>query len=95
MHEVSHDGYPTSMRTVTKLLGPLFGVLGGVVASAAFGRIWKHITGDDEAPDARDPDASWSDILIAAAIEGAVFGLVKATIDRASSGAAEHSGDDG
>lgn len=70
------------MKTLYQPLGLLFGVLGGVVASAVFGEVWKHLAGEDEAPDATDPDRSWTDVLLAAAVQGAVFGLVKAAVDR-------------
>jgi hypothetical protein len=70
------------VRTLYRPLGLLFGVVGGVVASAIFAQIWKQLSGDDEAPDATDPDRDWHEVLLAAAIEGAVFGLVKAAIDR-------------
>jgi len=75
-------GYPTSMRMLYRPLGLLFGVLGGVAASAVFGEVWKHVAGEDEAPEATDPDRSWGDVLLAAALQGAVFGLVKAAVDR-------------
>jgi hypothetical protein len=77
------------MRTLYKPLGLLFGVLGGLVASAVFEQVWKHVSGGGEAPDATDPDRSWSDVLVAAAIEGAVFGLVKAAVDRGGAEAYE------
>ena len=70
------------MRTLYKPLGLLFGVLGGVLASAVFNRIWQHVSGEDEAPSPTDPDHSWREVLAAAALQGAVFGLVKAAIDR-------------
>jgi hypothetical protein len=32
--------------------------------------------------EATDPDRSWREVLIAAGVQGAVFGLVKAAVDR-------------
>jgi hypothetical protein len=65
-----------------KPLGLLIGVAGGIAANAVFARVWKTFTGQDEAPTATDRDRGWREILIAAAVQGAVFGLVKAAIDR-------------
>lgn len=76
-------GYPTSMKTLYKPLGLLVGVLGGVAASAVFNHTWKHVSGEDEAPHPTDPDYSWREVLVAAAVQGAIFGLVRAAIDRA------------
>jgi len=65
-----------------KPLGLVVSILGGLAASAAFSKIWKASTGDDEAPEATDPEQTWRTVLIAAAVQGAVFGLVKAAVDR-------------
>ncbi|MFI6869280.1 DUF4235 domain-containing protein [Nocardia sp. NPDC050406] len=59
-------------------------VLGGLAANAAFRRIWQAATGEEEAPTATAKDYTWREVLVAAAIQGAIFGLVKAALDRAS-----------
>jgi hypothetical protein len=69
-------------KFVYKPLGLLFGALGGAAASAVFRKIWQKATGEDEPPSATDKDLSWREALIAATIQGAIFGLVKAAIDR-------------
>jgi hypothetical protein len=69
-------------KLLYKPLGLMFGVLGGVAASALFKRVWRAATGAEEAPEATDKDFSWSEVLIAATVQGAIFGLVKAAIDR-------------
>ena len=66
--------------------GMLVSVLGGVIAGAIFKRVWKVAAGEDDAPKATDAQRGWREILLAAALQGAIFGLVKAVIDR---GAAE------
>ena len=63
-------------------LGMAVSVLGGVLAGKAFGQIWKLITGDKEAPSPTQQDRKWSEVLLAATVQGAIFGLVKAAIDR-------------
>jgi hypothetical protein len=57
-------------------------VLGGVLAGMIFKRIWKIAAGDEEVPTATDARQSWRTVLLAATAEGAVFGLVKAAVDR-------------
>jgi uncharacterized protein DUF4235 len=69
-----------------KLVGMLVSVLGGLLAGAVFKQVWKVAFGEEDAPKATDADRSWREILIAATIQGAIFGLVKAVVDR---GAAE------
>ena len=61
-------------------------VAGGVLAGAIFKRVWKVTAGEDEAPKATDADRGWREVLLAAALQGTIFALVKAAVDR---GAAE------
>lgn len=74
------------MRAVLKMLykplGLLIGVAGGIAAGAIFKRVWTLATGQGDAPEATDQDRSWREVLVAASVQGAVFGLVKAALDR-------------
>lgn len=71
------------MKLVYKPFGLLVSVLGGIVAGTLFKRLWKIAADEEEAPKAKDQDRTWREVLAAAAIQGAVFGGVKALIDRA------------
>ena len=68
-------------RLLYKPFGILFSVLGGIVAGAIFKRVWR-VAAHEEAPEATDKRRGWGEILAAAAAQGAVFGGVKALIDR-------------
>jgi hypothetical protein len=70
-------------KVLYKPLGLIFGALGGVAATAAFKQVWKRISDKDDVPEATDRSYSWREVLIAAAIQGAIFGAVKAAVDRA------------
>jgi uncharacterized protein DUF4235 len=63
-------------------LGIGFSVLGGILASVVFKQIWKLVASEDEAPDALQGEYGWGQILPAAAVQGAIFALVKAAVDR-------------
>ena len=69
-----------------KPVGLLLGIAGGALAGFVFKEVWKIASGDDDAPNATDEDRGWGEILAAAALQGAIFALVKAAVDR--SGAA-------
>jgi Protein of unknown function (DUF4235) len=60
----------------------LFSVLGGIAAGAVFKQIWKRISDEQEAPKALESEYGWREVLPAAALQGAVFALVKAAIQR-------------
>jgi hypothetical protein len=72
---------------VAKLLyrpfGLIFSVLGGIAAGVAFKQIWKRVSHKEDPPNARESEYRLKEILPAAMVEGAIFGLVKAAVDRA------------
>ena len=70
-------------KVLYKPFGLVFSMLGAIVARAVFKRIWGAARHEDEAPKATDESKGWGEILVAAAAEGAVFGGIKALIDRA------------
>jgi predicted metal-dependent enzyme (double-stranded beta helix superfamily) len=71
------------MKALYKPIGLLFSVLGGIVAGALFKQLWRAVAGEDDSPDAKDRERGWGEIVSAAAVQGAVFGTVKALVDRA------------
>jgi hypothetical protein len=62
--------------------GILFGVVGGMIGGAIFKQVWKLVSGEEDAPKARASDYGWKEILPAAAVQGAIFAVIKATLDR-------------
>jgi len=70
------------MKFLYKPFGILFSVLGGILAGTIFKQIWKRISGEEDAPRAKEAEYGWKEVLPAAAAEGAIFGLVKAAVDR-------------
>jgi len=69
-------------KVLYKPVGLALSVTGGLVATFVFKRVWQLVAGEAEAPKATDRDYSWGEVLAAAAVQGAIFGLVKAAIDR-------------
>ena len=65
-----------------KPVGLLLGIGAGAIAGFVFKEVWKAASGDDDAPNATDEDRGWGEILAAAALQGAIFALVKAAVDR-------------
>ncbi|MFF5208689.1 DUF4235 domain-containing protein [Streptosporangium sp. NPDC000396] len=69
-------------RIVSRGAGAVSGMIGGAIAGAIFKRIWKFAVGKDDAPQATSDEYGWREVLVAAAIQGAIFGTVRAVIDR-------------
>ena len=63
-------------------LGIVVSVLGGILAGTVFKQIWKLVSKEEDAPKAKESEYGWREVLPAAALQGAIFGLVKAAVDR-------------
>ncbi|HEX4093055.1 MAG TPA: DUF4235 domain-containing protein [Trebonia sp.] len=70
------------VKLLYKPIALLVSVLGGMLAGAIFKQVWKAAANEDEAPKATEADRGWREILIAAGLQGAIFALVKAALDR-------------
>jgi hypothetical protein len=69
-------------KLIYRAVGMLVSVLGGLLAGAIFKKVWQLAAREDDAPRAVDASRGWHEILIAAALQGAIFAVVKATLDR-------------
>jgi predicted metal-dependent enzyme (double-stranded beta helix superfamily) len=67
-----------------KPVGMAAGIVGGFLAGLIFKQIWKLAAGEDEAPEATDARRGWPEVLLASALQGAIFAVVKAAVDRAA-----------
>jgi hypothetical protein len=57
-------------------------ILAATVAGTVFKQIWRRVANEDDAPSALQSEYSLRKILAAAAIQGAIFAVVKALVDR-------------
>ncbi|RAY12251.1 hypothetical protein DPM19_26410 [Actinomadura craniellae] len=65
-----------------RLLSLLFSLSSGMLAARLFKQLWKITRGDVDTPEATDRDRSWREVLVVAALQGMVLGLVKAAVAR-------------
>jgi hypothetical protein len=78
------------LKLLYKPLGTIMSVLGGLVATAIFKRLWKLMSHQDSAPTATQEGRGWGEVLAAAVLRGAIFGLVTAAIDRGGATGFKH-----
>ena len=64
-------------------IGLLGGVLAGMVSGAVFKQVWKRVAHEEDAPSSLQSEYSMREVVLAAAIQGALFAATKAAIDRA------------
>ena len=69
-------------KLLYKPFGFIVGALGGMAAGALFKRVWALVAGQSTPPAATRADQRWGEVLGAAALEGAIYALVKAAVDR-------------
>jgi hypothetical protein len=72
-----------------KPVGFVLGWVGGAVAGQIFQRAWKTLRHEDDAPDALDRDRGWGEVLLATALQGAVFAVVRGAVVRSGAKAIE------
>ncbi len=65
-----------------KPIGLFFGLIGGLLAGKVFGIVWKKISNEEETPQPLSDDYSTREVLLAATLQGAIFGLIKTAVDR-------------
>ncbi|MFF4685466.1 DUF4235 domain-containing protein [Streptomyces sp. NPDC001307] len=54
----------------------------GALAGVAFRKAWTALRHEEDAPDALDQDRGWGEILLAAAVQGAIFAVVRSAVNR-------------
>lgn len=74
------------MSTVAKVaykpVGLVSGMLAGALASLVFRQLWKRLSHADDAPEPLEHEHPWREVIIAAALQGAIFAVVRAVINR-------------
>jgi Protein of unknown function (DUF4235) len=70
------------IKLLYKPMSMLVSVLGGMLAGAIFRKAWQVVAREDEAPKATDARRGWAEVLLGAALQGAIFAVVKAAVDR-------------
>jgi MFS family permease len=64
------------------LVGMLTGLVAGALAGAIFKGVWKIAAHEDQTPKATDARRGWREVLVAAALQGAIFAMIRAAADR-------------
>jgi hypothetical protein len=72
-----------AVKIAYKPVGLLLGAGAGLISGMIFKQVWKLAGHDDDAPNATDEDRDWVEVLLAAAVQGAIFAVVKAAVNRA------------
>ena len=69
------------MKLIYKPFGIAFGIIAGLIGARIFNFVWSKIDEEDP-PKATTMQTSWGKLLSAAAVQGAIYKLVRVTVDR-------------
>ena len=70
------------MKLLYKPFGIVMGLLAGFLSKKLFDLIWGLID-EEEPPKAKTANTTWTKLIIAAALQGLMFRVVRAAVDRA------------
>lgn len=70
-------------RIAYRPIGLLSGIVAGTLSGIAFKQIWKLIADEEDAPTALQSEYRMREVVLAAALQGAIFAATKAAVDRA------------
>ncbi len=73
----------TGAKLAYRPIGLVGGILAGTISGALFKQVWKWVSHEDDAPRALESEYRMREVVLAAAIQGAIFAATKAAIDRA------------
>jgi len=69
-------------KVVYKPFGTVFGIVGGLLAGKVFAVVWKKVSNEGETPAPLSEDYTTREVLIAATLQGAIFGLITTAVNR-------------
>jgi hypothetical protein len=69
-------------KLLYKVVSIVSGILSGMIAGMIFKQLWKRVVRDEDAPQYTDEERRWVEVLPAAAVQGAVKGVVRAAVGR-------------
>ena len=73
----------TGAKLAYRPIGLVSGLVAGSLSGIVFKQVWKVVAKEEEAPSALQSEYRMREVVLAAAIQGAIFAATKAAIDRA------------
>jgi hypothetical protein len=80
--EATGEDLPGALRLAYKPFGVVSGLVGGLIAGQVFDLIWKRLSNEAETPEPLSPKYSTREVLLAATLQGAIFGLIRTAVNR-------------
>jgi hypothetical protein len=81
--ELEEEAVSKGAKLAYRPLGLAGGLLAGLISGVIFKQVWKLVAGAEDAPSALKSEYRMREVVVAAAIQGAIFAATKAAVDRA------------
>ena len=78
----TRDGAPSDVKLLYKPFGIIVGLLAGALGRAIFSKVWGLID-EKEPPESTTLKTTWGKLVLATAVQGAIFRAVRAVVTRA------------
>lgn len=72
------------MKLLYKPFGMAATALAGFAAARLYQRLWRALTHQDETPEEMNKDNTWGQVLVASALKGGVFAVIRAASRRST-----------
>ena len=72
----------TAAKVAYKPVGLIAGLIGGAIAGSMFRQLWTRVADEQQPPKALQQEYPWKEILLMAAIQGAIVAVVRAAVNR-------------
>lgn len=70
------------MKLLYKPIAIVVGLLAGLLGRQVFNQVW-HVVDEEDPPTPTQERSSWAKVLGAAAVQGLIFAVVRAAVERA------------
>jgi hypothetical protein len=77
------------VKILYKPFGIILGLIAGLIGRQLFNVVWSKID-EEEPPEATTEQAPWPKVILASALQGAIFSAVRATVNRAGANGFAH-----
>ena len=83
VEHIEEEALSKGAKLAYRPVGLIGGIVAGTLSGIIFKQVWKAIAKEEDAPGALQSEYRMREVVLAAALQGAIFAATKAAIERA------------